>query len=111
MAFRSGAWAKAADAPSTTRRGAILRRMRMVSSVELLELFERRCRRQRQVASVAVDDPLSFAAEDEAEEFAQPGLERLPRRAIEEDVDAARQRIRPVLERLPRRKHVGATLA
>src|SRR5439155_8136188 len=81
------------------------------ASVELPELFERHCGGQRQVASVAVDDALPLTAEDEAQELAQPRLQRPARRAIEEDVDAPHQRIRPVLERLARRKYVEAALA
>src|SRR5207237_640880 len=97
MALRSGAWAKAAEAQRAASSGAIFRRTRMVSLVELLELFERHCGGQRQVAPVAVDDVLSLAAEDEVEELAQLRLERPARRPIEEDVDAPHQRIRSVL--------------
>src|SRR5947199_2818066 len=81
------------------------------ASVELPELFERHRGGQGQVASVAVDDLLSLPAEDEAQELAQPRLQRPARGVIEEDVDAPHQRIRPVLERRAGRKDVGATLA
>src|SRR5438067_11698938 len=80
-------------------------------SIELLELFERRRSGQWQVPSVAGDDVLSLAAEDEAQELAQPRLDRPAGRAVEEDMDASRQWIRPVLERLARREHVGAAFA
>src|SRR5437868_1827904 len=113
MVLRSGAWAKAAEAQRAASNGAVFRRKRMVSfaSVELPELFERRRGGQRQVSPISRDDVLSLAADDEAQELAQPRLERRARRAIEEDVDAPHQRIGPVLERPARGEYVGPAFA
>src|SRR5260370_6659377 len=77
-------------------RKALLR----IGSIELPRLLARDGGGERQVAAVAGDDLLPFAAQDVAQELPELRLERLYGRAIEKEVDAARQRIAAVLKAL-----------
>src|SRR5438067_12048479 len=78
----SSASAPPAMARATTRIG-MDRFMAFLSSVELLQLFAHRLRRERQVLAVAHHGRLSFAAHNESQEFADLRIQRRVRIGVD----------------------------
>src|SRR5262245_39771744 len=72
-------------------------------SLQLLELCANLCGRQWKVSAVFNHLLLSLPTQDVTQELLQLRVDRMTRRAIEVDKDAARQRVGPALEILPAR--------
>src|SRR6266404_6337210 len=68
----------------------------MVASIQLLQLLTDATCGEGEVRTVAGDDLLPFAAEDEPEELAHLGIERPARRLVDVDVCVPRQRVAAV---------------
>src|SRR6185312_8322117 len=77
-------------------------------SIELAQLLADVLRAERQIAACLDECPLTLAAEEEAQEFPNGGVQRLPRRDIHDRRDDPGQRILLGDQRLHARRDIGS---